>query len=207
MVDELATPGSLVRVEPPWSPEQIESLNEFQNSAWHPFTCPNRRHRPGVPLTATRYGWACEGAGQNKCDYAQNWAHSFMADGSWRQIVDAGMDLTAAYERELGDVPRSPSLDAATLTALAEGMTGRLLEVLPANEDAAPLAYMAYQALFRAAGCTCRHSPDAGPVYAQDVACPIHGAEHATPPPAGTGGQLAADAIAALAGAAAQQKE
>ncbi len=84
-------------VRPEWTPSQVASLNAFQAMAKvHPFTCLDRGSRAtphgtwhgfdtGV-LLATEGGWVCL-----DCDYRQNWAHSFMADWSWRTNLSPGM--------------------------------------------------------------------------------------------------------------------
>lgn len=64
-------------VKAPFTPEQVKSLNDYQDSGvFHPFTCECRAN-----LIATEKGWIC-----NCCNYTQNWAHDFMLDGSWRQF-------------------------------------------------------------------------------------------------------------------------
>jgi len=61
------------QIHAPFTPEQVRHLNEFQNAeSVHPFTC-----KCGVNLVATEAGWIC-----NECEYTQDWAHDFMADGS-----------------------------------------------------------------------------------------------------------------------------
>lgn len=80
---------ALERIEAPFSAEAVQILNEYQTatgsaSTLHPFTCANRgdgHHGKeggdlGV-LIATEAGWVCP-----SCDYAQQWAHSFMADAT-----------------------------------------------------------------------------------------------------------------------------
>lgn len=70
------------RVSPPYSPEQIESINGFQKSGyWHPFTCANREHGGDDVLVATPDGMECP-----TCGYTQDWVHGFMADGSWKEL-------------------------------------------------------------------------------------------------------------------------
>lgn len=67
----------------PWNGDEVWSLNEFQRSGvFHPFTCPNRDagHMPEGHLAATMAGWVCP-----SCAYRQDWAHAWMADGSWRR--------------------------------------------------------------------------------------------------------------------------
>jgi hypothetical protein len=64
----------------PWSDEVINSLNAFQiYGTMHEYTCKNGH---GL-LVATTNGWAC-----SKCDYTQDWAHSWTADWSWREPVN-----------------------------------------------------------------------------------------------------------------------
>lgn len=62
------------KLRTPFTAEQVEQLNKFQDSGlYHPFTCGNSsRHRN---LVATADGWICL-----DCDYKQHWAHGFMAD-------------------------------------------------------------------------------------------------------------------------------
>lgn len=75
----------------PWSTDEVASLNEYQLSgAFHPFTCGPCRDTLDVReddgswndrlLVATTAGWVCP-----TCDYTQDWAHTFMADGSWEK--------------------------------------------------------------------------------------------------------------------------
>ncbi len=73
----------------PWGRDQVDSLNRYQESGlMHPYTCPNRAidHREtggdrGV-LVATVDGWRCP-----DCDYTQDWAHRWSADGTWEQLA------------------------------------------------------------------------------------------------------------------------
>ncbi|MHB9862158.1 hypothetical protein [Streptomyces sp. YIM S03343] len=66
------------RIRPPWTPEQVATLNAFQErGGTHPFTCGNDSHDVSVVLMAHRDGWHCSDPG---CDYRQDWAHAFMAD-------------------------------------------------------------------------------------------------------------------------------
>lgn len=60
------------KVFAPFTPEQVEALNAWQQLGYiHPFTCPSGCG----PLVAHQIGWRCP-----VCDNAQNWAHDFMAD-------------------------------------------------------------------------------------------------------------------------------
>jgi hypothetical protein len=62
----------------PWTGAEVASLNDYQASAMmHPFTCGNDSSHH--LLQADAAGWACP-----CCDYRQNWAFAWMADGSWR---------------------------------------------------------------------------------------------------------------------------
>lgn len=74
------------KVVAPFTVEQVNSLNDFQRSGrFHPFTCaigPRSLHSDGDGvLVAVRAGWMCPDDG-----YTQDWAHRFMADGSWRDL-------------------------------------------------------------------------------------------------------------------------
>lgn len=79
------------RTTAPFTPEQVESLNGYQKSrVMHPFTCPQHGDEDVVTevklfATGTSRGWVCPALG---CDYTQNWAHDFMANGLWRSMAD-----------------------------------------------------------------------------------------------------------------------
>lgn len=63
-------------IRAPFTPQQVAHLNEFQQCPRvHPFTCGGCSNRDG--LVATVDGWICP-----DCDYMQDWAHDFMADGT-----------------------------------------------------------------------------------------------------------------------------
>lgn len=77
--------STVKKVFAPFTPEQVEALNAWQELGWvHPFTCNGNHHnaahmaqngpRRGM-LEATANGWLCRA-----CGYTQNWAHDFMAD-------------------------------------------------------------------------------------------------------------------------------
>lgn len=70
------TNSNIVRT--PWTPAQVSRLNRWQTSGiFHPFTCGKRDGHEGEGiLTATINGWVCQ-----ECDYTQDWAHDFMANG------------------------------------------------------------------------------------------------------------------------------
>lgn len=93
----------------PYTPEEIISLNEFQNSGVYPsFTCHNS-HEGNNILVATCEGWVCP-----TCDYKQDWCHNFMADGSWKKSIEAIKAWQRSHptaEMQTGDydyVPESP---------------------------------------------------------------------------------------------------
>ena len=80
------------RIAAPFTPEQVEQLNLFQQAGrFHPFTCyssgpPDRCERrlqkSDGELTATLEGWVCA------CGfYTQQWAHDFMAQPSSASTV------------------------------------------------------------------------------------------------------------------------
>jgi hypothetical protein len=63
--------------KPPWTDQQLKSLNDYQAyGSMHPFT-----GESGGPLIATRDGWIEKDGGP----VVQTWAHSFMADDTWRK--------------------------------------------------------------------------------------------------------------------------
>jgi len=66
------------RVNVPFNDEQVKSLNAYQKSTYHPYTCGGKNCR-GI-LVATTNGWVC-----NNCGYLQDWAHTFSADWSWKK--------------------------------------------------------------------------------------------------------------------------
>jgi len=75
------------KVVAPWTSDQVASLNGYQESGkFHPFTCgnpdcPRIRDRPSV-LIARVPGWVCP----MNCGYQQDWAHDWMANGSWKDM-------------------------------------------------------------------------------------------------------------------------
>lgn len=72
---------------PPWTPEEVCNLNEWQQefAIVHPFTCGTEGC--GGEMRATESGWECA------CGYSQNWAHAFMADGSALKSMKVAMGL------------------------------------------------------------------------------------------------------------------
>ncbi len=68
----------VVKIKAPFTADQIRKLNAWQQKPYvHPFTCGNDS-RHGV-LVAAADGWHCP-----DCDYAQPWAHDFMAQSTSR---------------------------------------------------------------------------------------------------------------------------
>jgi hypothetical protein len=71
------------QVHAPFTPEQVASLNAFQSDGrMHDFTCCNP-HSGSRSLIATETGWICA-----RCDYTQTWAYDWMADLSWKVMMD-----------------------------------------------------------------------------------------------------------------------
>lgn len=74
------------QVIPPWTPDQVASLNAFQEDGrMHEFTC-NHSVCHVRTLVAGPEGWTCEG-----CGYKQHWAYDWMADWSWKAMLDSLM--------------------------------------------------------------------------------------------------------------------
>lgn len=78
-----------MRVSAPFSADQVASLNGYQSSGvFHEFTCGSEDcPADQATLIAAEDGWHCPA-----CSYTQDWAHHFMADGSWRDF--AGIVVT-----------------------------------------------------------------------------------------------------------------
>lgn len=65
----------------PFTDDQVTSLNGYQQAGlFHPFTCGNDSSHE--LLVATAAGWQCP-----SCDYRQNWAHDWMADNGWQEVL------------------------------------------------------------------------------------------------------------------------
>ncbi|MER7908263.1 hypothetical protein [Streptomyces sp. NPDC096068] len=97
-------------IHAPWTTEQVQALNEFQQrGGMHPFTC-GAEHTSGRSpvLDATHSGWICP---DPKCAYTQDWAHAFMAEprepdnpAAWalaRHIADHPISVLQAAFRYL----------------------------------------------------------------------------------------------------------
>jgi hypothetical protein len=69
-----------LKAQAPFTEDQVKSISEFQESPyWHPFTCGNDSC-DHVTLGIARDGFFCP----NCHNWKQDWAHSFMADYSWK---------------------------------------------------------------------------------------------------------------------------
>lgn len=65
------------RATPPWSEDEIASLNERQQQDLHQYTCGNNSLHKA--LVAYRDGWHCP-----DCNYRQTWAHRKDTQWWWR---------------------------------------------------------------------------------------------------------------------------
>jgi hypothetical protein len=75
--------------EAPFTDREVDSINRFQRSSvFHEFTCVED-HDQDRTLVADNDGLRCP-----HCAYTQNWAYSWMADGSW-----ANSPLLLMYQR------------------------------------------------------------------------------------------------------------
>ena len=71
-------------MEAPWTNDQVASLNGWQAcGAVHPFTGSYGPDGERYVLIATNEGWLEVEGGP----VVQTWAHSFMADWSWRHAL------------------------------------------------------------------------------------------------------------------------
>lgn len=81
------------KIKAPFTPEQVAMLKRWQcNSTAHPFTC-GKCHETSN-LIPTEAGWVCD-----YCDYTQDWAHTFMVDGSWPKSIAEEFPGMAPYLR------------------------------------------------------------------------------------------------------------
>lgn len=89
--EESAAPP--LRTEPPWTEDQVASLNLFQSEGrFHPFTGKRKENGEETVLIATKDGWVEELGGP----VVQTWAHAFMADGSWMGDIPKGSEDVAS---------------------------------------------------------------------------------------------------------------
>lgn len=86
------------QIRTPFTPAQVESLNEYQVSGvFHPFTCGRCRDAEMETmgdelksledehlLIATPEGWCCP-----TCDRQQDWAWEWMANFGWQRLRSA----------------------------------------------------------------------------------------------------------------------
>jgi len=69
-------------VQAPWTADQVASLNTYQRAGvMHPFTGERQANGDETILIATTEGWITAVGGP----VVQTWAHSWMADWSWRR--------------------------------------------------------------------------------------------------------------------------
>ncbi|MGW0032077.1 hypothetical protein ACWDXD_19905 [Streptomyces sp. NPDC003314] len=76
-------------IHAPWSTEQVQALNDFQQrGGMHPFTC-GAIHASGRSpvLDATHSGWICP---DPECTYTQDWAWAFMTQPTPAAARQAG---------------------------------------------------------------------------------------------------------------------
>jgi hypothetical protein len=75
------------RIEAPFTPEQVEALNAWQELGFvHPFTCGTCSN----DLVAREEGWYCPTDG---CGFTQSWAESYMADKALHPPAFPGVKL------------------------------------------------------------------------------------------------------------------
>lgn len=76
--------SDLPMVSVPWTADQVESLNAFQQCPHvHPFTGERGPNGEETVLIATPDGWIEHVGGP----VVQTWAHAMMADGSWKTLA------------------------------------------------------------------------------------------------------------------------
>jgi hypothetical protein len=70
------------KIEAPWTPSQVASLNAFQKSQHFQPITDRKENGEEVPLIATEDGWV-------ECydgPVLWTWAYAWMADWSWREL-------------------------------------------------------------------------------------------------------------------------
>ena len=74
----------------PFTPEQVESLNDYQESGvFHPYTHLRDDGGNEEVLIAAGDGWHCP----EHSSYVQDWAWSWSVDGSWRSLYTVQQNL------------------------------------------------------------------------------------------------------------------
>lgn len=107
------------KIHAPFTKEQARQLNQYQAAGrMHPFTCP-RDHTTHSLVALANGGWICPRVG---CDYTQDWAHDFMAEGQ-DDVEFVGTDAAGARLDELLARP-----------GMAERVAGVLREMVFADE-------------------------------------------------------------------------
>ena len=70
------------QINAPWTPDQVASLNGYQNCGYcHPFTGTRKPNGDETILLATPEGWVEHEGGP----VTQTWAYPFMADWTWKR--------------------------------------------------------------------------------------------------------------------------
>ncbi|MCI3277594.1 hypothetical protein [Streptomyces cylindrosporus] len=119
-------------IRAPWTSEQVDALNAFQErGGMHPFTC-GGEHTPGSPvLVAREDGWHCSDPYDEGCGFTQDWAHAFMANpDEWptpftgRALTDEEMTALRTANLPAGTrITRAVVDEAVRQAAAAEGRT------------------------------------------------------------------------------------
>jgi hypothetical protein len=91
-----ASPDQPDIIRAPFTSEQVRSLNDYQSSPLHEFTCgTNSSHRP---LNATRSGLRCL-----DCKYRQEFAWLPMTDRSWERWLLTNLPAVLAAQVRVGE--------------------------------------------------------------------------------------------------------
>lgn len=133
-------------IRPPWTPEQVDALNAFQQSgSGHPFTC-GGEHAPGSPILVAREdGWHCSDPYGEGCDYRQDWAHASMVDLG-RAAVSPGVSpatghrLSVQHADALWDAIAIPGPDTPTFTVQHQRVCRAVADILDEMRPANPAA-------------------------------------------------------------------
>lgn len=70
------------QVHAPFTPDQVDNLNSFQDVAPALAVVVCERHT-GTALIANTAGWRCS---QKKCHRTQTWAYAYVANGDWQAL-------------------------------------------------------------------------------------------------------------------------
>jgi hypothetical protein len=159
-------------IHAPWTAEQVEALNDFQErGGMHPFTCGSDHHEHRNPnLRATIDGWVCR---DTNCDYTQDWALAFMADpDAWpkpfrdRASV-GGHPSTSATVHHLPALPAAlttpaPAGPAETIARLRERIEAHHAEEFRLARQISDLqCELANERAKQPPACGCAEAPEA----------------------------------------------